>query len=116
MGCRTSLARTRRTSRHLFANRLLLLGGARATASGFFAAIQLVGNKVRTCAVWHGDFTLPGHGLAELDGSRDHQDQRKSATDDPDSNLDRKWVCDADGMTKKYQLVFPSVVLRAAGE
>jgi len=63
---------------------LLPLGGARATASAFFAAIRRVGHRVFTWRAGLGDFPLPRHEFAE---SRDHEDQRKSAADDPDSSL-----------------------------
>jgi hypothetical protein len=38
--------------------------------------------------------------------SRDYEDQRESAADDPDSNLDRKRVCDANGMAKNIDQSF----------
>jgi hypothetical protein len=85
---------------------LPLLGGARPTASAFFAAIWRVGHRVFTWRAGHGGFTLPGHEFAEFRESRDHQNQRKSAADDPNSNLDRKRVCDTDAVAKKINQLF----------
>jgi len=71
---------------------LLPLDGARATPSAFFAAIRHIGRGVFTWRVRHGGFALPLPEFAEFRESRDHEDQRKSAPDDPDSNLDRERV------------------------
>jgi hypothetical protein len=73
-------------SRHYFSNRLLLPGGARATAIAFFA------DSIFTRRAEHGGFALPRPEFPELRESRDHEDQWKSAADNPDSNLDRERV------------------------
>ena len=59
-----------------------------------------------TRAVWfvrdgRRDFPLPRREVAELYENRDQEDQRKTTSDDPDCNLDRKRICDADGVAKK---------------
>ena len=64
--------------------------------------------------VGHGDFTLPSHEFAELNESRDYEDERKPAANDPDRNLNRKRICDADGVAKNvdqpFHLVSPGGV------
>ena len=101
-------------SRHHFSNRLLLLSGARAAAYAFFAAI--VGHRVFTWRPGYGDFALPRPEFAEFRESRDQEDQRKAAADDPDSNLDRKRICDADGVAKKVDQLFHVFLRKASVE
>jgi hypothetical protein len=62
----------------------------------------------------HRAFSLPGHEFAEHHENCGQGDQWKAAADDPDGNLDRKRIGDADGVAKKCQSVFPSVVLGKA--
>jgi hypothetical protein len=63
-------------------------GDARAAPSAFFAPVRRVGHSVFTLASQrHGNFALPRPEFAEFRESRDHEYQRKSAADDPDSNL-----------------------------
>ena len=52
------------------------------------------------------DFSLPGHEVAHHFEDRDQEDQRKSTADDPNGNLDRKRVCDADGVAKNVDQFF----------
>src|SRR5262245_5700063 len=75
----------------------LPLSGTRASAGLSFARSRRVG---------HGDFTLPSHEFAELNESRDYEDQRKPAANDPDRNLNRKRICDADGVAKNVDQPF----------
>lgn len=70
-----------------------------------------------TRAVWlvrdrRRDFSLPGREAAEHYENRDQEDQRKAAADDPDSNLDRKRIRDADGVAKNVDQFFHVVPLR----
>jgi hypothetical protein len=62
----------------------------------------------------HRAFSLPGHEFAEHHENCGQGDQWKAAAADPDGNLDRKRIGDADGVAKKCQSVFPSVVLGKA--
>jgi hypothetical protein len=79
----------------------------RASADASLATIWLV--RDGRCA-----FSQPNCELAEHDEDRDQEDQRKATANDPDCNLDRKWICDADGVAKKY-LLAATVRRNAAG-
>jgi hypothetical protein len=61
--------------------------------------------------VRHRGFALPGHKLAEQNEKRGQKQQRQAAPDHPDSNLDGKGVCDADGVAKEVDQ-FLHVLLR----
>ena len=56
--------------------------------------------------------------LAEHHQDRDQEDQRKAAANDSDRNLDRKRICDADGVAKNvdqpFHVVSPGEVEREA--
>src|SRR5262249_57173161 len=75
----------------------LPLSGTRASAGLSFARSRCVGHGGFHRRGGHGDFTLPSHEFAELNESRDCEDQRKPAANDPDRNLNRKRIWDADG-------------------
>ena len=60
------------------------------------------------------DFSLPGREVAEHDENRDQEDQRKTAADDPDGNIDRQRICDADGVAKNVDQFFMSFSARPA--
>src|ERR1044071_1648391 len=87
--CNVRFGSSRPFSRHYFSNRLLLPGGARATVIAFFAVIR-DGDSIFTRRAEHGGFALPRPEFPELRKDRDHEDQRESAADNPDSNFDRE--------------------------
>src|SRR5215813_9642284 len=80
-------------------NGWLLSGGRGASAGASLATIWLVRDG-------HRIFSLPGRELTEHYENREQKEQRKTATDDPDSDLDRKGICNADGVTKNIDQLF----------
>jgi len=80
-------------------NGWLLSGGRGASAGASLATIWLVRDGHRV-------FSLPGRELTEHYEKREQKEQRKTAADDPDSDLDRKWICNADGVTKNIDQLF----------
>jgi len=48
----------------------------------------------------HRVFSQRGRKLTEHDKKREQEEQRQAAANNSDGNLDRKWICDADGVTK----------------
>ena len=51
-------------------------------------------------------FSQPSCELAEHHQGRDQEDQRKATANDSDRNLDRKRICDADGVAKNVDQPF----------
>src|SRR5262245_55273223 len=108
-GCKADMATGGRNASFRAATNItgrLPLSGTRASASLSFATSRRVGHGDFPRRVGHGGFTQPGHEFAELRESRDYEDQRKSAANDPDRNLNRKRICDADGVAKNVDQPF----------
>jgi hypothetical protein len=88
---------------------LFFLRGTRATTSAFFAANWLLWDntwRVGRPGLLHDSLTLPRGEFAEFHESRGYDHQWESAADNPDRNFDRKWICDTDGMAKKFNEFF----------
>ena len=77
----------------------LFTDGRRASAGASLA----MGCPVRN---GHRGFSLLGHKLAETDEKRGQEQQRNATADDPDGNLDRKRIRDADGVAKEVDQFF----------
>jgi hypothetical protein len=71
--------------------RLLLDRGA--STGAFLAAVRPGGYE-------HRIVSLPGNEFAEHHENREQEDKWKTSADDPNSNLDRKRICDANGVAK----------------
>jgi len=88
---------------------LFFLCGTRATTAAFFAATCLVRDntwRVGRPGLLQDGLTLPRGEFTEFHESSSYDHQRETAANDPDSNFDRKRICDANGMAKKFNKFF----------